>query len=136
MKRKFMAKKKEVEIKVKGTQLESLSQTHGKDEEKVIASTLDQVWGDDGNWRYGTLNLDEYQKELVAMAKVDLQNHATKVGIIPIDNRGMLQQRLVREFQKHVSTYTASAIPLQNKENQEEGDKVDPEIKKILSEGR
>ena len=43
MKRKFMAKKKEVEIKVKGTQLESLSQTHGKDEKGWNVSKWDEV---------------------------------------------------------------------------------------------
>ena len=40
--------------------LESLSQTHGKEEFKP--TTLDQIWGDTGISKYGTLNEDEYEK--------------------------------------------------------------------------
>tara|TARA_Y100000310_G_scaffold335280_1_gene416886 strand:- start:122 stop:502 length:381 start_codon:yes stop_codon:yes gene_type:complete len=126
MKRKKMSKKKEKK------QLESLSQAHGKDE--TVPSTLDQVWGDDGTWKYGTHKAEEYEKKLNSMPKVDLQNHATKVGIIPIDNRPMLTQRLVREFKKHVSTYTAISVPLESSEKNPE--EIDPEVLKILSEGR
>ena len=117
------------------SQLKSLSQTHGKDETQAetVPSTLNQIWGDDGTWKYGTHDVEKYEEELDAMAKVDLQNHSTKVGIIPIDNRPMLTQRLVREFKKHVSSYTATAT---NSVKTKREDGVDPEIKKILSEGR
>ena len=67
------------------------------------------------------------------MAKVDLQTHATKIGIIPIDNRPMLTERLVREFKKHIGTYAATTVTLETN-NQE--DDLDDEIKKILQEGR
>ncbi|MAF24051.1 hypothetical protein CL634_00480 [bacterium] len=113
--------------------LESLSQTHGKDEEApVVPTTLDQIWGDDGTWKYPTMDAGEYKDELDAMAKSDLQNHAIKIGIIPIDNRAMLTQRLVREFKNHTSQYKATSVPLQEKEDGE----VASEIKQILEEGR
>ena len=114
--------------------LESLSQTHGKDEEEkvVVPTTLDQVWGDDGTWKYSTMEAEEYQKELDIMVKSDLQNHAVKVGIIPIDNRAMLTRRLVREFKKHTSQYKANSVPLEVKKDKE----VSSEIRQILEEGR
>jgi hypothetical protein len=60
----------------------------------------------------------------------DLQAHASTVGIIPVDNRHTLRERLVREFRKHVSAYKKPVHePLAPA-------KVDPETMKILSEGR
>jgi len=133
-----MPKKQEKPTKEepKEKNLESLSQTHGKDEEKntPIPSTLDQVWGDDGSWKYSTMNVKEYQDQLNLMAKVDIQNHSIKIGIIPIDNRAMLTQRLVREFRNHVSKYRANAVPLQAGESNKE--ELSDEIKQILEEGR
>ena len=109
--------------------VKNLSQTHGK-EEKFEPTTLDQIWGDDGTSTYGTLNENEYSLRLDDMNMSDLQTHASTVGIIPIDNRQTLRERLLREFRKHVSAYKKPvhepAAPT----------KVDPEIMKILSEGR
>ena len=42
----YMAKKKQ--------NLEDLSQAHGK-EEKFVPTTLDQIWGDEGLSKYGTM---------------------------------------------------------------------------------
>ena len=60
----------------------------------------------------------------------DLQAHASTVGIIPVDNRQTLRERLLREFRKHVSAYKK---PIQEAEPTTA---VDPEVMKILSEGR
>ena len=60
----------------------------------------------------------------------DLQAHASTVGIIPIDNRNTLRERLLREFRKHVSSYKK---PVQQSESLRD---VDPEALKILAEGR
>ena len=144
-----MAKKKEINNEGKWTgntkkeektpkkSMESLSQTHGK-EEGLTPTTLDQVWGDDGNWKYNTMDPEEYEKELTHMVKSDLQTHATKIGIIPIDNRPMLTQRLLREFKKHVSQYESTAVRLQeDKVPSQEGKKqINPEIRQILEEGK
>ena len=60
----------------------------------------------------------------------DMQSHASRVGIIPIDNRSMLKDRLIKEFRKHTSAYKK---PVDNNEPSED---VPANIKKILSEGR
>ena len=108
--------------------LESLSQTHGKEEYKP--TTLDQIWGDTGMSKYGTLNEGEYETQLKEMNRTDIHSHASKVGVIPVDNRDMLHQRLLREFKRHLSAYRA---PVDKKNQKTE---VPDNIKKILAEGR
>jgi len=109
--------------------VKNLSQTHGK-EEKFEPTTLDQIWGDDGTSTYGTLNENAYTVQLDDMNMSDLQAHASTVGIIPVDNRQTLRERLLREFRKHVSAYKK---PIHETEPPTH---VDPEVMKILSEGR
>jgi len=105
-----------------------LSQTHGKLEEKEIRS-LDQIWGDDGVRKYKTLDENEYLLSLKEMNKSDLQAHASKFGLIPVDDRETLIKRLVREFKKHTSAYN---IPKQ-KNNYI---KLDKAARDVLAEGR
>ena len=80
----------------------------------------------------------EYEKELNNMVKSDLQTHATKIGIIPIDNRPMLTQRLVREFKKHVSSYESTAVRLQEDKvpANTKSTSMPQEIREILDEGK
>ena len=109
--------------------IKNLSQAHGK-EEKFEPTTLEQIWGDDGSTAYGTLNENAYTKQVDDMNMSDLQAHASTVGIIPIDNRSTLRERLLREFRKHVSSYKK---PVQETRSAAH---VDPKVMKILSEGR
>ena len=109
--------------------IKNLSQAHGK-EEKFEPTTLEQIWGDDGSTAYGTLNENAYTKQVDDMNMSDLQAHASTVGIIPIDNRSTLRERLLREFRKHVSSYKK---PVQESNSAAH---IDPEVMKILSEGR
>ena len=110
----------------KKLKLESLSQTHGKVEKAV---TLDQVWGDTGNAKYGTLDLGKYNTYLDDLNKSDLQAHAIKIGLVPIDDRRTLVARLKKEFQKHVAQF-------QVKENHTSNKPISKSARDILSEGR
>lgn len=110
----------------KTNKLDSLNQTHGQVESP---RTLDQVWGDEGLGKYGTLDLTEYQKYLKESTKSDLQAHAVKVGLVPVDNRETLTKRLVREFNKHVSLYR----PVPKTKNDI---KLSKTAKDILAEGK
>jgi len=107
--------------------LDNLSQTHGK-EEGVKATSLDQIWGDTGLSKYKTLDKGEYETQIKDMNKSDLQAHATKVGLVPVDDMGLLRRRLTKEFEKHVASYR---IP-----NKTKNSKLDPEAIRILSEGK
>lgn len=115
-------------MKKKVKNIGELSQTHGKIEEKEYR-TLDQIWGDDGIRKYKTLDESEYLLSLKEMNKSDLQAHASKFGLIPVDDRETLIKRLVREFKKHTSLYN---VPKQ-KINYV---KLDKTAKDVLSEGR
>jgi len=109
-----------------------MSQTHGK-VEKPLYSTLEQIWGDTGLSRYGTFDENEYAEELKSMTKSDIQAHANKIGLIPIDNRTELTKRLLKEFIYHKSRY--STIPADIQINNIDVNYSD-EVRKILSEGK
>ena len=116
--------------KKKAKSMETISETHGKVENEGKPTTLDQIWGDTGLWKYSTMNLDDYQKQLNEMNKTDLQAHAKKVGLVPIEDRRNLNKRLISEFKKHVSAYTTTS------QTKSEPESISKEAKKILSEGR
>jgi hypothetical protein len=126
-----MAAKRKISKKAtaKKKSIKNLSQTHGK-EEKFEPTTLDQIWGDDGLNVYGTMQENQYEDQIDDMNLSDLQAHASRVGIIPVDNRNTLRERLVREFRKHVASYRK---PM---DNPSPTPPMSKEIMKILSEGR
>ena len=129
MPRKKVTKASKKVKKVK--KVKELSQAHGKlESENAQPTTLDQIWGDTGLSKYKTLDLDKYQEQLNEFNKTDLQAHATKMGLIPVDSTVELKKRLVREFKKHVSKY--EAMPHQPK-----GDEpLSKKAIKILAEGK
>lgn len=112
----------------KKSKLDNLHQTHGKVENRKV--TLDQIWGDDGKKKYGTLDPVEYDKYLSELNKSDLQSHAIKVGLVPIDNRETLAKRLKQEFKKYSSMYLVRPDTTNN------NPKISKRSKDILSEGR
>jgi len=116
----------------KTTKVKDMSQTHGK-VEKPLYSTLEQIWGDTGLSRYGTFDENEYAQELKNMTKSDIQAHANKLGLVPIDNRTELVKRLLKEFIYHKSKY--STIPADIQINNISSE-LSPEVRKILSEGK
>jgi len=113
----------------KKTKLNQINQTHGKVENSSSPRTLDQIFGEDGNYKYGTLILEEYISYLNDLNKSDLQSHASKIGLVPIDNREILCTRLKKEFIKHVSGYNVQ-------QPQDKKIKNVKTAKDILSEGR
>ena len=108
--------------------LNELNQAHGK-VEGPEPTTLDQIWGDSGLSKYRTLDASEYEIYLKQLNKSDLQRHAAEMGIVPVDSREMLSNRLLKEFNRYVASFK---MPSANKSTQPVSDKV----KRILSEGR
>lgn len=106
-----------------------------KDVEKAefTPRTLDQLLGETGVGKYRTLDEEAYSAELKELNKSDLQAHAIKIGLVPIDDRERLTQRLVREFRKHATLFTS---PPKNTGQGMTQKKISPELKKILDEGR
>lgn len=118
-----MAKKKKQSV-------EELNQTHAKVEEKQY-QTLDQILGDSGSDKYGTFSEDEYWSQLNAMTKSDLQSHAVKMNLIPIDNMKMLRDRLLNEFRRYNNSYLKVSGTNRVLDND-----VSDAAKRILAEGR
>jgi hypothetical protein len=112
----------------KKTKLDNMMQTHGKIED-IQYKTLDQIWGDNVNSKYQSSNEKEYIIFLNDMNKTDLQAHANKIGLVPIDNRETLTKRLVAEFKKHASLFN---IP-KSKDNTVN---LNKKAKDTLSEGK
>jgi hypothetical protein len=109
--------------------LNEIQQTHGKIE-TFRPTTLDQVWGDTGMNRYGTLDEKEYADKLADMNKADLQRECTRIGRVPVDDRERIIKILLAEFKQHISAYRAPHISIPP-------EKVpSKEVLKILSEGR
>jgi len=115
---------------LKKTKLENLSQTHGK-LDTFQPTTLDQIWGDSGASKYGTMDEEIYAKQLTGMNKSDLQTHATKVGIVPIDDRERLTKTLMHEFRQFVASYRYPSVKAARGSQP-----VSSEVAKILAEGR
>lgn len=112
----------------KKTKLDDLSQTHGK-LEKYEYKTLDQILGDDGMSKYKTLDLEKYNEFLNDLNKSDLQSHAIKIGLLPIDNRDLLSKRLLKEFEKYTSSYKLPRLEVKEI-------KLDKKARDVLAEGR
>jgi len=114
------------------SKLESISQLDGRSTEKnkPIPRTLDELWGDTGAAKYKTVDIDKYELSLKEMTKSDLQDHAIKVGLVPIDDSVRLKRNLVAEFVRHRNKYAKMPVP--NSSVKE----VSPEVRRIMSEGR
>ena len=84
-----------------------------------------------GASEYGTLDYQSYQEKIFDMNMSDLQAHASRVGIVPIDNRNMLTDRLLREFKKHVLSFRK---PKQTSAKKPQD--VSQAVKSILAQGR
>ena len=121
--------KKTTKKTVKGKKLNNLAQTHGK-EEKFQPTSLEQIWGDDGMSKYSTFDPLTYEDALDEYSKVDLQSHATRVGVVPVDNVTLLRQRLMKEFHKHVNAYRMPSQPTNDPTV------VSKEVRLILEEGK
>lgn len=111
--------------------LDSLSQTTGK-EEKFRPTSLEQILGVNGQSKFGTLDEEEYANKINNMPKSDLQAHATKIGIVPVDSRERLVKALLNQFRLHVASFRHPIHPV-NTANKKP---IAPEIAKILALGK
>lgn len=112
----------------KPKKLQEMTQTDAM-QAKNEPTTLDQIWGDTGLNKYSTLDEQKYEELLLNMSKSDLQSHARKHGLIPIDDIRTLRARLTREFKRHVGMYGKPVVHKQET-------KISKEALRILAEGR
>ena len=132
VKRKKVTKTPRKQTKAKAKpKAKEMIQTHAMEEnESYEKTTLDQVWGDTGSNKYGTLNAEDYSNKISSMNRSDLHSHSVTVGILPIDNRELLVSRLKREFRKHILGYRKP------RKSRESAPGVSDKTRSILSEGK
>jgi len=114
--------------------LSKMTQIHGRDEEgkKYKAVTMAQIWGDGGTGgKYKTLDEGEYKDYLSGLNRADLYKHATKIGLVPIDNTNLLKRRLIAEHKRHPSQYK-HPLDDANQLSPEELAKMEERVKQIL----
>jgi len=122
-------KKKTTKASKRTSKLANLSQVHGKEEKQEYEpTTLDQIWGDDGTGRYGTMELEEYKAQIDQMSRTDINAHAADLGVIPVEDRGSLEKRLTDEFISHVNSFRK---PLQKRE---EDPSLEQKVKNLLKD--
>lgn len=113
----------------KGRKLENLTIIDGKLE---LPRTLEQILGYNGLSKYQTMDEEEYQEAISSMNKSDLNKHAIEHSLIPIENRGILEKRLLNEFRTHVASFRPIEQPKTPKVNKT----LNKRALDILSNGR
>lgn len=119
----------------------SNKETHGKDEalaaKKNSPSTLDQIWGEDGTSKFGTLDLNKYEGRLDGMTKSEVQAEAQKHGLVPIEDTQRLRKSLIQQFKQHSATYTAKPQQktFQRKRDPKKEAVYSEDVLRILREG-
>lgn len=96
--------------------IQELNQIDGRDHLKEIKISVDEVFGYEKS-KFPTSSAREYEDSLKEMNKVDLQKAALALGLMPIDDRTVLKERIMNEFHKYrgalaCSKNTASQIKI------------------------
>ncbi len=111
--------------------IKTMQETHGKKEEsKPTPTSLDQIWGDDGVWKYDTLDIQEYREKVATMTWSDLRGHATQHGLVPRGERPELEKKLIFLFEQHVGSYKKGGGSSDSRQQ------VSDAARRILEEGR
>lgn len=108
--------------------LKDIQQVDGK-LDNLTPVELDEILGAT-NKMYKSTDIEKYKELLQEMNMADIQAHAVEVGLMPIDHRPTLVDRLLREFKKNTSSYKNFAA--QNKDNL--SDKQKKDILKIINQ--
>lgn len=88
--------------KKKSLKLEAQAQIDGKCDDKPqvqIAGSLDSIMGECLSL-YSVSNIEDYKKQISEMNQTDLQSHAYKIGLVPVEDRKVLISRLCTEFDR------------------------------------
>ena len=87
----------------KPKKLESLSQAHGKIQDKFEVTSLDQIWGTGDNSKFGTMDENEFTTKLKGMTRADLENFARKHGSVIVESSERIRAELLKVFRNYVS---------------------------------
>lgn len=89
--------KEKSEKKAQQKTIAQLQQSDGKLYNKRGVKSIDELLGVRSN-KYNTSSEKEYEEYINSLNSSDLQEHATKVGVMPNTDRNVLTKRLLKEF--------------------------------------
>lgn len=95
-----------------------------------IYGSLDQILGENISV-YKAKDIEEYRQQIADMNQTDLQSHALKIGLIPIEDRKVLVARLVQEFER----WQVRMMPQGTVKGSPSLEDMDEKVRKILREG-
>ena len=103
------------------------------------AMTIDELMGSKEDmfspWKAKTS--EDLEKRIESMNLADLQNLATRVGIIPVHDRRLLKQRLTKQFEAELKVKNRHAVSAKPSSlNRKVSKKTQEQIMSILREGR
>jgi hypothetical protein len=107
-------------------QIDGKAQDHGSQ----MPGTLDQIMNE-SMATYSARSSEEYISQLAEMNQTDLQSHAYKVGLIPIEDRKVLVERLTQEFR----AWASRQAPVNTQNTTVNSSNISDEVRKILREG-
>lgn len=113
--------------KRKTVKAKQIQETHGKVPQNKPSTLNEVIYGQKFN-AYFTEDIAEYEKYVRGISKSDLYDHARQIGVVPSDNRTMLERNLINRFAAY-----HSGTPSDNKR---ENPGVPAEIEGLLSRGR
>jgi len=122
---------------VKKNKLQEMDQVDGKLAGGSSFRGLDALIGEDCSHPYKQNNEEGYSSYLSELNSTDLHRHAEKVGLVPMNDRRVLKERLFREFRKFVASRSLVSSDLaQNHMNQDSSaSSLSASAQRILREG-
>jgi len=111
VKKEIKENKETKEVKGKKEKKATLAQRQmadGKLYNKHGVKSIDELLGLSAG-KYNTHDLQKYEDYLAGLNTSDLQAHATRVGVMPNQDRNILLKRLVKEFRVSNSGYINTA---------------------------
>ena len=122
-----MTKKKKTVTLEATAQIDGVAQPESP---RNIYGSLDQILGENVSV-YKAKDAEEYRQQITDMNQTDLQSHALKIGLIPVEDRKVLVGRLVQEFER----WQVRMMPQGSTANSQKIEDLDEKVRKILREG-
>lgn len=120
-------------VTTKPTKAAPFEQTDGRADHQpdlVKKRTLVELMGGSPKARYSQGSEDEYKAFLKTLNLTDMHREAQGRGLIPISDRKVLEQRLVREYKKTSSKYFGTVV------QEQQNGQLTEKARQILAAGR
>lgn len=118
----------------------SLENLQVADGEKVAEKTsaprsIHEILGQKSH-KYKANTQAEYATYLKSLGMSELQSHAYECGVLPIDNRLQLTDRLIREYCAKTNGYSVAVVRRESFEELRDNREQMAEVQRILSRGK